>query len=117
MPIVLQRPYNLTTETGDYLVLVDRLWPRGIRKSALKLDEWNKDVAPSTELRKWFNHEPEKWGEFRARYLEELKQHSTELQRLAKIADHKSLILIYAAKSETINHAIILKQAIEAAAA
>ncbi len=116
MPIVLQRPYNLTTETGDYLVLVDRLWPRGIRKSALKLDEWNKDVAPSTELRKWFNHETEKWDVFRTRYQQELEQKSSELLRLCRIADHRRLVLIYAAKSETINHAIILKQAIEAAA-
>jgi uncharacterized protein YeaO (DUF488 family) len=115
MTIISQRPYHLVPTPNDYLVLVDRLWPRGINKADLKLDEWNKEVAPVTELRQWFNHEPEKWGEFRTRYLEELKPHRTELQRLAEIASHKRLVLIYAARSETISHAIILKQAIETA--
>lgn len=115
MTITLQRPYNLVSEPGDYLVLVDRLWPRGVNKKTLKLDEWNKDVAPSTELRKWFNHESERWGEFKARYLAELQQQRAELQRLGGIAKHKPLILVYAAKSPTINHALVLKQAIEAA--
>jgi|SRR5690606_22999401 uncharacterized protein YeaO (DUF488 family) len=113
MNITLQRPYHFAPEPGDYVVLVDRLWPRGVSKTALKLDEWNKDVAPSNELRKWFNHEAEKWEEFRARYLVELELQRSELQRLREIARHRRLVLVYAAKSPTINHALILRQAIE----
>jgi uncharacterized protein YeaO (DUF488 family) len=116
MSIVLRRPYHLAPEPGDYLVLVDRLWPRGVSKATLKLDEWNKNVAPSSELRKWFNHEAEKWGEFKIKYLAELQHHNSELQRLREIAEHQNLVLIYAAKDPKINHAIILKQAIEAIA-
>ncbi len=113
MNIVLQRPYHLAPEPGDYVVLVDRLWPRGVSKATLKLDEWNKDIAPSSELRKWFNHEPEKWGEFRARYMAELELQHPELQRLREIARHRRLVLIYAAKRPTINHALVLQKAIE----
>jgi uncharacterized protein YeaO (DUF488 family) len=113
MNIVLQRPYNFVPEPSDYVVLVDRLWPRGVSKATLKLDEWNKDIAPSSELRKWFNHEPEKWGEFRARYMAELELQHPELQRLREIARHRRLVLIYAAKRPTINHALVLQQAIE----
>lgn len=115
MNITLERPYGLAVKPGDYLVLVDRLWPRGIRKVDLKLDEWDKDIAPSTELRKWFNHEPEKWDEFKTRYLTELKPRAAELQRLAKIAAAKHLVLVYSAKNTEINQAVVLKQAIEAA--
>lgn len=115
MTVTLQRPYGFTPAAGDYLVLVDRLWPRGIRKEVLQPDEWNKDIAPSTELRKWFNHEPEKWNEFRQRYRRELQPHESELRRLAEVARHKHLVLLYAAKNTDCNNAVVLKELIEAA--
>jgi uncharacterized protein YeaO (DUF488 family) len=115
MNIILQRPYHFLPEPGDYVVLVDRLWPRGVSKATLKLDEWNKDVAPSNELRRWFNHEAEKWEAFRVRYLAELESRNQELRRLQEIARHRRLVLLHAAKSQSFNHAVILRQAIESA--
>src|SRR5690554_8150608 len=70
--IVLKRIYEEALPTDGYRILVDRLWPRGISKETARIDEWNKDVAPSTALRKWFNHEPEKWNAFSERYLAEI---------------------------------------------
>jgi len=113
MEIILNRPYHFNPEPDDYVVLVDRLWPRGVRKTALKLDEWNKIITPSPELRKWFNHDPEKLETFRSKYLQELQHQRSELSRLRDIASNRRLVLVYAAKNPTVNHALILKEAIE----
>jgi uncharacterized protein YeaO (DUF488 family) len=113
MEIILKRPYHFNPEPDDYVVLVDRLWPRGVRKTALKLDEWNKIITPSPELRKWFNHDPEKLETFRSKYLQELQHQRSELSRLRDIASNRRLVLVYAAKNPTVNHALILKEAIE----
>lgn len=109
--ISIKRAYDPAAPGDGYRVLVDRLWPRGIRKQALPLDEWNKDVAPSTELREWFGHDPERWAEFQKRYRHELSdaQHQTALRSLLKSADHRSLTLIYAAKDLKHNHALVLQ--------
>jgi len=91
-------------------VLVDRLWPRGIKKESAKIDTWLKDVAPSTKLRQWFHKDRTQWAEFQKKYKQELKDNPAweELQDLAK--QHKTLTLLYSAKDEERNHALILEK-------
>lgn len=96
--------------SGAHVVLVDRVWPRGLRKDELGLDEWARDLAPSTELRKWFNHDPAKWADFYHRYREELETHWPELKRLARIAQEQKLILLYGARDQEYNQAVVLQQ-------
>ncbi|UBH13379.1 DUF488 domain-containing protein [Macrococcus armenti] len=91
-------------------VLVDRVWPRGIIKEDAKLDEWLKDIAPSTELRKWFNHDPDKFSEFKKKYREELRNN----EAVQALKDMKGkVVLLYGAKDEVHNHAIVLKEFLE----
>ena len=107
--INIARVYDFPLADGTYRILVDRLWPRGIKKSNLQFDEWNKEIAPSTELRKWFDHKSERFDEFAELYEEELKQEKEELNRIKSIAKNESITLLYGAKDPTINHAIVLK--------
>lgn len=112
MSITTERAYEFYKHDkpqGSYVVLVDRLWPRGVRKEQLQLDEWVRQLAPSTALRKWFAHEDEKWPEFRRRYTQELSQHKEELHRLRQISQQQPLILLYGAKDKQHNQAIVLK--------
>lgn len=104
----IKRIYEEPDKDDGYRVLIDRVWPRGISKEFAALDEWNKKVTPSTELRKWFGHDPERFEEFRILYQEELKYQDEELKRLKSIADKQNLTLLYAAKDPEINHATIL---------
>jgi uncharacterized protein YeaO (DUF488 family) len=90
--------------------LVERLWPRGIRKENLVLDDWLKEVAPSTDLRRWFNHDPEKWDEFRRRYFAELGQHPKPLQLLLAAARRGRVTLVYSAHDTEHNNAVALKE-------
>jgi uncharacterized protein YeaO (DUF488 family) len=113
MKIHMHRPYDLESMPGGYRVLVDRLWPRGVRKEDLVLDEWAKDLAPSTELRKWFGHEPARWEGFQARYRAELAAQEAELERLRGIAAVGELVLIYSARDQTRNQAVVLKALLE----
>ncbi|MCI6603982.1 MAG: DUF488 domain-containing protein [Clostridiales bacterium] len=111
-----KRIYEPTVETGGFRILIDKLWPRGIKKENAKIDLWAKEVAPSDELRKWFSHAPEKYDEFNKRYKQELSSNSTsqkfkDLCR-QKMKDH-NLTLLYAAKNENCNHAIVLKEWLE----
>ncbi|MGZ4857037.1 MAG: DUF488 domain-containing protein [Methanobacteriaceae archaeon] len=108
--IKIKRAY-LPMEDGDgFRILVDRLWPRGISKEKAKLDLWLKDVAPSNELRKWFAHDPERWEEFQIKYYEELKDKKEFLNQIKNIEREKSTItLVYGAKDEEHNNAIILR--------
>ena len=108
-PIVIKRVYEEASESDGYRILVDRLWPRGVSKEEAKLDEWDKIIAPSTELRKWFDHKEERLQEFEIRYKEELLQQEEELNRLRKIATTKKITLLYGAKDPVINQAIVLK--------
>lgn len=107
--IKLMRIYDEPSDDDGYRILVDRLWPRGISKKDANLDEWEKEVAPSSELRKWFGHKAERFEEFSLRYCEELKEKEDTLNALRKIAENETLILLYAAKNPEINHAIVLK--------
>lgn len=97
---------------NHYRVLVDRIWPRGVSKDKAQLDEWNKDIAPSDELRKWFNHEDSRFKEFQDKYIKELEQHKKDLDRLGKIAAAGQLLLLYGAKNEKHNQAVVLQQVI-----
>ncbi|MCC6598642.1 MAG: DUF488 family protein [Alphaproteobacteria bacterium] len=112
MQITIQRIYEDSQKSG-YRALVDRLWPRGISKAKADLAGWWKDLAPSPDLRKWFDHDEDKWGEFRKKYLHELSQ-SKEMARehLADVSE-ETLILLYGAKSECNNHARVLKEYLE----
>jgi uncharacterized protein YeaO (DUF488 family) len=107
--IGIARAYDVGDEDSGYRVLVDRLWPRGLSKKELRLDEWLKSVAPSTELRRWFNHLPERWSEFRIRYRKELANNVDDVNRLLSLAAQKPLMLIYGARDEKHNHAIVLR--------
>lgn len=109
MVIEIKRIYDEFLVQDCYRMLVDRLWPRGISKERASLDEWNKNIAPSTELRKWFGHKPEHFQEFAMLYKEELKNNFKEVKRLQEIASIGKLSLIYAARDPQINHAIILR--------
>ncbi len=93
-------------------VLVDRLWPRGLRKDDVVVDEWVKDVAPSTELRKWFGHDPARWEEFKKRYRKELEEKKECVEALKKDAKRGTLTILYAAKDTEHNNATVLKDLI-----
>lgn len=106
--IKTRRIYEEPLATDGYRVLVDRLWPRGISKEAAQLDEWAKDIAPSTALRKWFAHSENRFDEFANRYRLELSDRGEELQRLRDIAERRPLCLLYAARDTKCNHALVL---------
>lgn len=107
--ITIRRVYDNLVSDGSYRILVDRLWPRGIKKIDLHTDEWDKDISPSVPLRKWFDHKKERFEEFSIRYQQELIAKSTEINRLKAIAKTTPITLLYGAKDPQINHAIILK--------
>lgn len=90
--------------------LVERLWPRGVRKDALPMDGWLKDVAPSTELRKWFGHDPQRWDEFRRRYAAELDQHPAAWEPLAQAARDDGVTLLYSSRDTEHNNAVALRE-------
>lgn len=108
MNIQCKRVYDPAEQGDGYRVLVDRLWPRGIKKTDLALDEWDKTITPSTELRKVFHGEVIDFETFREQYLAELAQHEQEGKRLADIARQQTLTLLYSAKNTTQNHALVL---------
>ncbi|MNE58267.1 hypothetical protein D3C80_1532850 [compost metagenome] len=107
--ITIKRVYDNKSADGSYRILVDRLWPRGIRKIDLQIEEWNKEVAPSVALRKWFDDKKERFEEFSKLYIHELMAKTDEVNRLKIIAKTEDITLLYAAKDPEINHAIILK--------
>ncbi len=111
--IVIKRIYRQAGPDDGYRLLVDRLWPRGIKKELAQLNEWNKEIAPSEALRKWFGHKPELFVEFAEKYKQELQQKSDELLRMKKIAYTQTLTLLYAAKDERFNQAVVLKQLLD----
>lgn len=104
----IKRIYETAENSDGYRVLVDRLWPRGVSKERAALDEWAKDIAPSTELRKWFGHDPAKFSEFSKRYIEEIKQNPNAPGILENWRAHKMVTLLYGARSEADNEAVVL---------
>jgi uncharacterized protein YeaO (DUF488 family) len=107
--IRLKRAYSPRAPDDGARILIDRLWPRGVKKSEAAIDEWMKEIAPSTELRKWFGHDPERWQEFRRRYQTEIGQHSDEFDRLRKLAQRGRITLVFSAHDEAHNDAVVLR--------
>ncbi len=108
MDVRLKRAYEAAEATDGYRVLVDRLWPRGVSKEKAQLDEWARELAPSSELRTWFGHDPARFDEFRRRYLEELAAHGDKLAELRERASEARLTLVYAARDSEHNDAVVL---------
>jgi uncharacterized protein YeaO (DUF488 family) len=108
--IKLKRAYEPPASDDGTKILIDRLWPRGVKKANAAIDEWMKEIAPSTELRKWFGHDPERWPEFRRRYKSEIRQHPGEFfDRLRNLAQHGCITLVFSAHDEAHNDAVVLK--------
>ena len=113
--IRIKRAYAPPEGSDGVRFLVDRLWPRGVRKEAARIDEWRKDFAPSNILRKWYGHDPSKWEEFQSRYRTELEAAGKidELRILGKRARKKTITLVYAARDEAHNNAVVIKKLVE----
>jgi uncharacterized protein YeaO (DUF488 family) len=112
--IRIKRAYEEPDREDGTRILVDRLWPRGLTKEKARVDLWLKDVAPSTELRKWFAHDPDKWDEFRSRYLEELKRNKEQVSVLRQEAAKGTVTLVYGARDQQHNEAVILQRLLTA---
>jgi uncharacterized protein YeaO (DUF488 family) len=110
--IRLKRAYERPAASDRLRILVDRLWPRGLKKASAAIDEWNKRIAPSPALRTWFGHDPERWAEFSRRYARELRDHTDELARLRTLARKGPITLVYGARDEALTHALVLKKAL-----
>jgi len=110
MNLKIKRVYEVPEKADGFRVLVDRLWPRGLTKEKAAVDLWLKDIAPSTELRKWFGHEPEKWPEFRKKYLHELKENEEPVLILKDHLKKGTVTLIYGARDQVHNEALVLKE-------
>lgn len=108
----LKRAYDAPDPNDGRRILVDRLWPRGVAKSDAAIDEWAKEIAPSTELRKWFDHDPERWDEFRERYAKEIHGHAELLAHLRELARDGPVTLVYSARDQIHNDAVLLRQMI-----
>lgn len=113
--IKIKRAYEEARKSDGYRVLVDRLWPRGVRKEALALDQWMKELAPSNELRREFGHDPENWRAFQAEYKKELRSPEAKdaLRALAVIARKKKLTLVYGARDQEHNNAVVLQKVLQ----
>ena len=111
--IRLKRVYEPPDAADGIRVLVDRLWPRGLSRAEADLDHWLKDAAPSPDLRRWFDHRPDRWAEFQRRYRDELRG-SPAVQQILELASDEDLTLVYAAKDEAHNHALVLAEHLRA---
>ena len=110
MKVSIKRAYEAPSADDGFRILVDRLWPRGLTKEKARIDLWLKDVAPSNELRKWFAHDPEKWPAFKSKYILELKSKNEALSQLHAKLKEGVVTLIYAARDEEHNEAVILQE-------
>jgi uncharacterized protein YeaO (DUF488 family) len=109
MSVAIKRVYE-PAKSGEYRILVDRLWPRGLSKEEAAIDVWMKDVAPSAALRTWFDHKPERFNEFRKRYLAELADNPAIHQLRALVREHKNAVLLYGARDLHMNQAVVLQE-------
>ena len=113
MTVTTKRIYAPRAASDGYRVLVDRLWPRGVSKAVAAIDLWLRDIAPSTELRRWYGHEVERWPAFVERYRQELEQHAALLDQLADLErEHGTITLLFAARDEVHNEAMVLAEAV-----
>lgn len=117
LTVSLKSSRERPADIDGYRVLVDRIWPRGISKKALALDEWTKEIAPTTELRKWFGHDHTKWQDFKRRYFRELDEHPDAVARLVETACRQPTTLIFGARDVDRNNAVALKEYLERIAA
>jgi uncharacterized protein YeaO (DUF488 family) len=108
MAVRLKRAYEAASAEDGYRVLVDRLWPRGVSREQAQLDQWEKDLAPSSELRQWFGHEPGRFPEFRRRYIDELRASVQRLRELRRRARLGTVTLVYSAHDSEHNDAVVL---------
>lgn len=111
--IRVKRVYEPPAPDDGLRLLVDRLWPRGLTKEQARIDRWLKDIAPSPELRGWFGHDPQRWLEFQERYRRELETHSPTLHEIAELGRQGAITLVYAARDEQHNNAVVLRQVLE----
>jgi uncharacterized protein YeaO (DUF488 family) len=109
MQIFIKRIYDPPADDG-FQVLVDRLWPRGVKREDARIGLWAKELAPTTDLRRWFNHDTTKFGEFRSRYLRELESKIEHVRRLFAAAENKKITLLFAARDRSCNHAVVLQE-------
>lgn len=106
----IKRIYDSASSEDGKRILIDRLWPRGMKKEEAKIDEWLKDIAPSDELRKWFSHDPSRYREFKKRYIKELEKKSDILQRIKNEGKKETVTLLFSAKDVEHNNATVLKE-------
>lgn len=111
--VVIKRIYEEPSDEDGQRILIDRLWPRGLKKGSVHLDEWIKTISPSDELRKWFAHDPAKFDEFAKRYKEELENKEADIQHLRQLCEQGKVTLLYAAKDEKHNNAVVLLDVIK----
>ena len=110
MAVKLKRVYLKPEQSDGCRILVDRLWPRGLSKQKAKVDHWLRDIAPSTSLRRWYDHEPARWAEFKRRYRAELKDEKEAVQELrALLKQHRSVTFLFSSREERLNNAVALK--------
>ena len=107
--IKLKRAYEQPEAADGIRVLIDRLWPRGVKKGDAAIDQWMKELSPSTELRNWFGHDPARWDEFRERYAAEVSQHPDQLRQLRALSGEGTVTLVYSAHDEEHNNAVALR--------
>ena len=110
LDIRLKRAYEPPAVTDGTRVLIDRLWPRGLTKKEAAIDRWLREIAPSTELRRWFGHDPGRWQEFQRRYAVELEHHGELMDELVRLARQGTLTLIFGARDEEHNDAVVLRE-------
>lgn len=110
----LKRAYEPASSADGRRILVDRLWPRGLSKRRAAIDEWMKELAPSTQLRQWFGHDPARWPEFQRRYKRELRERGGLLRRIATLASRRRVTLVFAARDEVHNDAVVLAAVLRA---
>lgn len=106
----IKRIYDEPSRDDGKRILIDRLWPRGLKKEDVKIDEWLKEVAPSNELRKWFNHDPDKWEEFKKRFHAELKERQDMVAEIIRAARKGRVTLLFGSKEERFNNAVALRE-------
>lgn len=110
MIIKLKRVYEKPLRNDGKRILVDRLWPRGLKKEKAKIDHWSKEIAPSTELRNWYNHDPEKWYEFKKLYFEELDSNNSHVMELMNIIEMEKSTLLFSSRELRLNNAVALRE-------
>jgi uncharacterized protein YeaO (DUF488 family) len=113
MRIWVRRAYEAPTRNDGYRILVDRVWPRGVSREDLELDEWDRDLAPSTKLRKWFDHDPARWEEFQRRYFDELRRKKDPIRRILDRIRRGRVTLVFGARDTDHNQAVALRTFLE----